>query len=84
VHLAPNEGHFNRCGKAPYNPHFQKRDMTRLIREHRVAVIPGTAFGLDENCYRRVAFGALEPETAAEGTRRRVRGLRAITGVRPG
>jgi len=50
----------------------------RLIREHRVAVIPGKAFGLEEGCYLRVAYGALEPETAAEGTRRLVRGLRAL------
>ncbi|CAI8972702.1 aromatic aminotransferase [Methylocaldum szegediense] len=53
----------------------------RLIQEHKVAVIPGTAFGLDEGCYLRVAYGALEPETAAEGTRRLVSGLRAITGA---
>jgi len=52
----------------------------RLIREHKVAVIPGKAFGLEEGCYLRVAYGALEPETAAEGTRRLVRGLREITG----
>lgn len=52
-----------------------------MIQEHKVAVIPGTAFGLDEGCYLRVAYGALEPETAAEGTRRLVSGLRAITGA---
>src|SRR5262245_37562928 len=31
----------------------------RLIREHRVAIIPGTAFGMTRGCYFRVAFGAL-------------------------
>jgi aspartate/methionine/tyrosine aminotransferase len=50
----------------------------RLIRENKVAVIPGKAFGLETGCYLRVAYGALEPETAAEGTRRLVCGLRAI------
>ncbi|WP_208110054.1 pyridoxal phosphate-dependent aminotransferase [Methylocaldum gracile] len=50
----------------------------RLIREHKVAVIPGKAFGLETGCYLRVAYGALEPETAAEGTRRLVGGLRAV------
>jgi aspartate/methionine/tyrosine aminotransferase len=50
----------------------------RLIREHRVAVIPGTTFGLEEGCYLRVAYGALQPETAAEGIERLVRGLQAI------
>lgn len=51
----------------------------RLIREHRVAVIPGSAFGLTMGCYLRVSFGALAPETVAEGLDRLVTGLRAIT-----
>jgi len=50
----------------------------RLIREHRVAVIPGTAFGITEGCYFRVAYGALQKETVAEGIGRLVTGLRAI------
>jgi aspartate/methionine/tyrosine aminotransferase len=49
----------------------------RLIREHRVAVIPGTAFGITEGCYLRVAYGALEKETAAEGIGRLVKGLKS-------
>lgn len=51
---------------------------TRLIREHRVAVIPGDAFGLNEGCHLRVAYGALEPATAAEGIGRLVAGLGTI------
>jgi aspartate/methionine/tyrosine aminotransferase len=50
----------------------------RLIREHRVAVIPGNAFGLDRGCHLRVAYGALQPDTAAEGVERLVRGLQAM------
>jgi aspartate/methionine/tyrosine aminotransferase len=50
----------------------------RLIREHRVAVIPGTAFGMSEGCYFRVAYGALQKETVAEGIGRLVTGLRRI------
>jgi len=54
----------------------------RLVREHRVAVIPGTAFGLDDNdgrgCYLRVAYGALQPATVAEGVGRLVTGLKSI------
>ena len=50
----------------------------RLVREHKVAAIPGTAFGIAEGCTLRVAFGALEKETAAEGIGRLVRGLKAI------
>jgi aspartate/methionine/tyrosine aminotransferase len=50
----------------------------RLIREHKVAVIPGPAFGMDDGCYFRVAYGALQKATVAEGIGRLVAGLRAI------
>lgn len=50
----------------------------RLVREHRVAVIPGSAFGLTHGCPLRVAYGALAPDTATEGIGRLVTGLRAI------
>lgn len=51
---------------------------TRLIREHAVAVIPGDAFGLSKGCHLRVAYGALQPDTAAEGIGRLVAGIRAL------
>ena len=60
---------------APVQP---MRIAERLIREHRVAVIPGDAFGMTEGCYFRVAFGALQKETVAEGIGRLVSGLRRI------
>jgi aspartate/methionine/tyrosine aminotransferase len=50
----------------------------RLVKEHHVAAIPGTAFGIDRGCSLRVAFGALEKETAAEGIGRLVHGLKSI------
>lgn len=50
----------------------------RLIAEHRVAALPGSAFGITDGCYLRVGFGALDAETAAEGVRRLARGLRAL------
>jgi aspartate/methionine/tyrosine aminotransferase len=50
----------------------------RLIREHKVAVIPGPAFGMTGGCYFRVAYGALQKETVAEGIGRLVNGLRQI------
>jgi aspartate/methionine/tyrosine aminotransferase len=50
----------------------------RLIREHKVAVVPGPAFGMTGGCYFRVAYGALQKETVAEGIGRLVDGLRAI------
>jgi aspartate/methionine/tyrosine aminotransferase len=52
----------------------------RLVREHGVAVIPGGTFGIREACCLRIAYGSLKPETAAEGARRLVDGLRAILG----
>src|SRR5579862_7421351 len=50
----------------------------RLVAEHQVAAIPGTAFGIASGCSLRVAFGALETATAAEGIGRLVRGLKRI------
>jgi aspartate/methionine/tyrosine aminotransferase len=50
----------------------------RLIREHKVAVIPGTAFGMTDGCSFRVAYGALQKDTVAEGVGRLVSGLRAL------
>ena len=50
----------------------------RLIKEHKVAVIPGTTFGVRGQCLLRVAYGALEKDTAAEGIGRLVRGLRQV------
>jgi aspartate/methionine/tyrosine aminotransferase len=52
----------------------------RLIREHHVAVIPGTAFGMTDGCFFRVAYGALQKATVDEGIGRLVAGLRAIVG----
>jgi aspartate/methionine/tyrosine aminotransferase len=52
----------------------------RLVREFGVAVIPGTTFGIESGCYLRVAYGALERETIAEGVGRLVRGLKSIVG----
>jgi aspartate/methionine/tyrosine aminotransferase len=52
----------------------------RLVREHRVAAIPGTAFGLSGGCSLRISYGALAPATVAEGIDRLVTGLRALTG----
>ncbi|MBD2245562.1 pyridoxal phosphate-dependent aminotransferase [Nostoc sp. FACHB-888] len=50
----------------------------RLIQEYKVAVIPGTTFGMNDGCYLRVAYGALQKETAKEGIERLVQGLETI------
>lgn len=53
----------------------------RLIREFRVAVIPGTTFGIKDGCYLRIAYGALEKDTATEGIGRLIRGLKTLLGA---
>jgi aspartate/methionine/tyrosine aminotransferase len=50
----------------------------RLIREHRVATIPGSAFADPAACSIRISYGALDPGTVAEGLERLVGGLRAL------
>ena len=50
----------------------------RLVREHRVAVIPGETFGVTRGCWLRIAYGSLREETVIEGIDRLVRGLRTI------
>lgn len=50
------------------NTHLSAMTLTdRLIKEHGVAVIPGTAFGMEQGCYLRVAYAALETQTVREG-----------------
>jgi aspartate/methionine/tyrosine aminotransferase len=50
----------------------------RLVREHRVAVIPGETFGVTRGCWLRIAYGSLREETVVEGIDRLVTGLRSI------
>jgi aspartate/methionine/tyrosine aminotransferase len=50
----------------------------KLIQEHQVAVIPGTTFGMKDGCYLRVAYGALQQETAKLGIERLVKGIKSI------
>ena len=52
----------------------------RLIREHRVATIPGSAFADPSPCSVRISYGALDSESIIEGLHRLVGGLRALTG----
>jgi len=50
----------------------------RLVEEYKVAAIPGMTFGVQDKCYLRIAYGALQKETASEGIGRFVRGLKQI------
>ena len=56
------------------------RIVERLIREHRVAVIPGSTFGIEDGCTLRLSYGALRAAQVEEGVGRLVNGLRAIVG----
>jgi aspartate/methionine/tyrosine aminotransferase len=53
----------------------------RLVHEFGVAAIPGNAFGMEDGCYLRIAYGALQKETVAEGIGRLVRGVKTILGA---
>ena len=50
----------------------------KLIQEYKIAVIPGTTFGMEDGCYLRVAYGALQGDTAKAGIERLVKGLQTI------
>ena len=59
------------------------RDMEvveRLIRECRIAVMPGSAFGMEHGCYLRISYGALDEATLEQGMHRLVSGLDTIAG----
>ena len=53
----------------------------RLIREHKVASVPGTAFGLTDATYLRISYGALAGERLDEGMDRLVAGIKEIVSV---
>jgi aspartate/methionine/tyrosine aminotransferase len=58
------------------DPHAFIRTM---VERHRVAVIPGFAFGLSdtrEANYQRLSFGSLDPATVAEGVQRFIAAVR--------
>jgi aspartate/methionine/tyrosine aminotransferase len=50
----------------------------RLIREHKVATIPGSAFADPSPCSIRISYGALDSDTVIEGLARLVGGLRSV------
>jgi aspartate/methionine/tyrosine aminotransferase len=47
----------------------------RLIVQHRVAVLPGMAFGVDDPCLLRVSYGAIRRDEVVEAIGRLVEGL---------
>jgi len=77
VHVPSADGAFY-CFVKAETPMDPMTIVERLVREHRVAVLPGTTFGMTDGCYFRIAYGALQKATVAEGIGRLVRGLRDI------
>jgi aspartate/methionine/tyrosine aminotransferase len=75
--IAPAEGAFYFFLKVATDS--QDFDLVKtLIAEYGVALLPGSTFGVETGCYLRLAYGALQPETAIAGIERLVKGLRAI------
>ena len=77
------------CTIAPANGAFyfwlkvntQHKDLElvkQLIEKYRVAVIPGSTFGMESGCYLRVAYGSLQLSTAEVGIERLVIGLKSL------
>ena len=52
--------------------------LRNLIERFGVAVIPGSAFGVNETCAFRASFGALQSDSAIEGLDRLVTGLKNL------
>lgn len=50
----------------------------QLIREQGVAVIPGTTFGIRDQCCLRLSYGALNATTVREGMQRLISGLEKL------
>lgn len=75
--IAPAEGAFYYFLKV----HTELNDfelVKTLIKNYKVAVLPGMTFGMTQGCYLRLAYGALKPKTAAEGLERLVEGIENI------
>lgn len=52
----------------------------QLIKKHKIAVIPGETFGMNDGCYLRIAYGALDKKTSEVGIQRLIIGLKNIIG----
>jgi len=55
----------------------------RLVLEHGVVTLPGSAFGLAHGCWLRLSFGALSGDGLAHGLDRLVAGIAAILSDAP-
>ncbi|WP_020561536.1 pyridoxal phosphate-dependent aminotransferase [Methylosarcina fibrata] len=61
--------------------HTEKNDLAvveSLIRDFKIATIPGSAFGLKDGCYLRLSYGMLNPALVDEAMDRLIRGIRRL------
>lgn len=75
--VAPAEGAFYCFLKV----HTEMNDFElakKLIQDYKIAVLPGITFGMTQGCYLRLAYGALKKDTAKEGIKRLVEGLKML------
>ena len=49
-----------------------------LIREHKIATLPGSAFGMTDRCSIRISYGALDADSVLDGVGRLVDGLHSL------
>ena len=54
-----------------------------LIEKHGIAAIPGETFGLNNGCYLRVAYAALDKQQQITGIQRLINGLRDVVTNNP-
>ena len=75
VRVVPSQGAFYLFLQV--NRPYSDLDLVkRLITEYKIAVIPGSTFGLQEGCYLRVSYGALAKNTCLTGIERLITGLK--------
>ncbi|MGK7882116.1 MAG: pyridoxal phosphate-dependent aminotransferase [Crocosphaera sp.] len=75
--LVPSEGGFYFFLRI----HTEMNDfelVKKLIENYKIAVLPGSTFGMKKGCYLRIAYGALQQETATKGIERLVQGLKHL------
>ena len=83
IEVAPADGAFYAFLRVRETKRSSMQFVEALIRDHGVAVIPGSTFGVDDakdGCMLRVSYGSLRRESVVEGMGRLVRGLRALAG----
>ncbi len=77
VTLVPSEGAFYFFLKI--NTDMNDFELVKnLITNYKIAVLPGSTFGMRKGCYLRIAYGALQKETATTGIERLVQGLKHL------